>query len=229
MTFQVRGGEIVGIAGVEGNGQSELIQALLHPRDRVCRTSGQVKMLGQDVTHWPARRIRDLGVAFIPEDRLHEGLLPDRPVVENFLLGQQHQSAFRRHQFLNFPSLRSAAATAINEYDVRPSDLDLPAASLSGGNQQKLIVAREFHQQIRVLIAAQPTRGVDIGAIEFIHKRIVQARDNGAAVLLISSELEEILTLAERILVMYKGGITAEFHRGRVTETELGLKMGGAR
>jgi simple sugar transport system ATP-binding protein len=228
ITFSVRRGEMVGIAGVEGNGQSELVQALLHPRDPRCRTSGAVKVMGQDVSEWPAQRIRELGVAVIPEDRLEEGLLPERPVRENFLLGLQRSRAFSRAGFLDSRKLVAAATLAMKDYDVRPADLDLPAGKLSGGNQQKLIVAREFHRQPRLLIAAQPTRGVDVGAIEFIHQRIMRARDEGAGVLLISSELDEILTLSDRSLVMYEGRIVAEFSRGQASERELGLKMGGA-
>jgi general nucleoside transport system ATP-binding protein len=228
VSFSVRRGEIVGIAGVEGNGQSELVQAILHPRDAKCRTSGAVKLLGQEVTAWTALKIRDLGVAVIPEDRLQEGLLPDRPASENFLLGLQRSRPFNRAGFLDSLQLAESAAVALREYDVRPPDLDLPSGKLSGGNQQKLIVAREFHRQPRLLIAAQPTRGVDVGAIEFIHQRIVRARDEGAGVLLVSSELDEVLTLSDRILVMYEGRIVAEFARGQVTERELGLKMGGA-
>ena len=136
--------------------------------------------------------------------------------------------AFSRAGFLDLRGLARTAARAVTDYDVRPPDLALPAGKLSGGNQQKLIVAREFQRQPRVLIAAQPTRGVDVGAIEFIHTRIVRARDEGAGVLLVSSELDEILTLSDRILVMFEGRIVAEFRRGEVTERELGLKMGGA-
>ncbi|HZV33584.1 MAG TPA: ABC transporter ATP-binding protein, partial [Verrucomicrobiae bacterium] len=201
VNFSVRRGEIVGIVGVEGNGQSELLQALLHPRDARCRTSGTVNFLGNDVTDWHALRIRDLGVAVIPEDRQHEGLLLERPVSENFLLGLQRNSAFNRNGFLDSKAIAQTAAQALKEYDVRPSDLTLPAGKLSGGNQQKLIVAREFQRAPGVLIAAQPTRGVDVGAIEFIHQRIVRARDQGAGVLLVSSELDEILALSDRILV----------------------------
>ncbi len=228
ISFSIKRGEIVGIAGVEGNGQSELLQAILHPRDPDCRTSGTVGILGNDVTQWPARKVRDLGVAVIPEDRLHEGLLTERPVSENFLLGLQRSPAFSRGGFLNHSALARTASQAIAEYDVRPADLELPAGRLSGGNQQKLIVAREFQRQPQFLIAAQPTRGVDVGAIEFIHDRIVRARDGGAGVLLISSELEEILALSDRIFVLYEGRFVAEFSRGQVTERELGLKMGGA-
>ncbi|HWI58537.1 MAG TPA: ATP-binding cassette domain-containing protein, partial [Bacillota bacterium] len=227
VSFSVRRGEVVGIAGVEGNGQSELLQALLHPRDARCRTSGAVQFLGQDVTRWDAAQIRQLGVAVVPEDRLEEGLLLDRPLSENFLLGLQRSPAFSRGGFLRSRQLAAATTQAVQEYDIRPGEITLPAGNLSGGNQQKLIVAREFHRQPQVLIAAQPTRGVDVGAIEFIHQRIIRARDQGAGVLLVSSELEEMLTLSDRILVMYEGRIVAEFHRGQVSERELGLKMGG--
>lgn len=228
VSFSVKRGEIVGIAGVEGNGQSELLQAILHPRDPRCRTSGSVRFLGEDVTAYETLRIRDLGVAVIPEDRQQEGLLLQRPVSENFLLGLQRSPAFSRAGFLNSTSLQKTAAQAIEEYDVRPRDLATSAGKLSGGNQQKLIVAREFQRKPRVLIAAQPTRGVDVGAIEFIHNRIVRARDEGAGVLLVSFELDDILTLSDRILVMYEGRIVAEFKRGEVSESELGLKMAGS-
>ncbi|HTS17335.1 MAG TPA: ABC transporter ATP-binding protein [Verrucomicrobiae bacterium] len=228
VSFSVRRGEIVGIAGVEGNGQSELLQAILHPRDPLCRTSGTVRFLGEDVTHWDARKIRDLGVAVIPEDRQREGLLLDRPVSENFLLGLQRSPEFSRAGLLNSNALQTAATQAVEEYDVRPRDLAIVAGNLSGGNQQKLVVAREFHRMPGMLVAAQPTRGVDVGAIEFVHNRIVRARDEGAGVLLVSFELEDILTLSDRILVMYEGHVAAEFHRGKVTERELGLKMAGS-
>jgi ABC-type uncharacterized transport system ATPase subunit len=228
VSFYVKCGEIVGVAGVEGNGQSELLQAILHPRDASCRTSGTVKFLGQDVSSWEAWKIRDLGVAVIPEDRQREGLLMERPVSENFLLGLQRSSAFSHAGFLRSGSLETTAAQAVEEYDVRPRELTIRAGKLSGGNQQKLIVAREFQRKPQVLIAAQPTRGVDVGAIEFIHNRIVRARDEGAGVLLVSFELDDILTLSDRILVMYEGRIVAEFFRGHVTERELGLKMAGS-
>ncbi len=164
----------------------------------------------------------------IPEDRQREGLLLERPVSENFLLGLQRSSAFSQGGVLNSRNLLAAATQAEEEYDVRPRDLAIPAGKLSGGNQQKLIVAREFQRKPRLLIAAQPTRGVDVGAIEFIHNRIVRARDEGAGVLLVSFELEDILTLSDRILVMYEGRIAAEFARGQVSEGELGLKMAGS-
>ena len=190
----VRCGEIVGIAGVEGNGQSELLREILRRQPRT-------------------------NIGFIPEDRQLEGLLLDRPVSENFRLGL--------HRSFSRVELLQAAAVAVEEYDVRPRDLTIPARQLSGGNQQKLIVAREFYRKPKLLIAAQPTRGVDVGAIEFIHQRIVRARDGGAGVLLVSFELDEILTLSDRILVMYEGRIVAEFPRG-ASERELGLKMAGS-
>jgi simple sugar transport system ATP-binding protein len=228
VTFSVKYGEIVGIAGVEGNGQTELLQAMLHPRDKSCRSAGTVSFVGQDVTNWSAREIRQLGVAVIPEDRHNEGLLLGRSVAENFVLGLHRCREFSRAGVLNSRNVAASAARALQEYDVRPMELAIPASKLSGGNQQKLIVAREFHRNPRVLIAAQPTRGVDVGAIEFIHKRIVRARDGGTGVLLISAELDEILALSDRILVMFEGKIAGEFLRGRATESDLGLKMAGS-
>ena len=227
VSFSVRRGEIVGIAGVEGNGQSELLQRLLHPRERPTGGPGQIQVLGHDVTNCKACWIRALGVAVIPEDRSQEGLLAESPLSENFLLGQQRSRPFKRAGFVRARSLQIAANQALDEFDIRPRDLGVAAGKLSGGNQQKLVIAREFSRKPRLIIAAQPTRGVDVGAIEFIHTRLLQARDQGAGVLLISSEMEEILELSDRILVIYEGRIIAEFARGQVTEGELGLRMGG--
>ena len=227
VSFSVRRGEIVGIASVEGNGQSELLQTLLHPRERRAGGSGQLQVLGHEVTNWETCRIRALGVAVIPEDRRQEGLLAESPLSENFLLGQQRTSLFMRAGFVCARSLEIAANQALAEFDIRPRDLGVAAGRLSGGNQQKLVIAREFSRKPRLILAAQPTRGVDVGAVEFIHKRLIQARDQGAGVLLISSELDEILELSDRILVMYEGRIVAEFARGQVTEGELGVRMGG--
>jgi simple sugar transport system ATP-binding protein len=228
VSFSVKCGEIVGVAGVEGNGQTELLQAMLHPRDTNCRSAGTVTFLGHDVTNWSAREIRQLGVAVIPEDRHNEGLLLHRPITENFALGLHRDPEFSRAGVLNSRNIAASAARALQEYDVRPAEIAIPASKLSGGNQQKLIIAREFHRNPKVLIAAQPTRGVDVGAIEFIHKRIIRARDEGAGVLLISAELDEIFALSDRILVMFEGKFVAEFLRGKVDETTLGLKMAGS-
>ena len=228
VTFTVNRGEIVGIAGVEGNGQTELLQAMLHPRDKSCRSAGIVSFLGRDVSNWLARQIRRLGVGVIPEDRHNEGLLLDRSLAENFVLGLHRCPEFDRAGILNSRNITVSAALAMQEYDVRPAELTMRAGKLSGGNQQKLIVAREFHRNPKVLIAAQPTRGVDVGAIEFIHKRIIRARDEGAGVLLVSAELDEILALSDRILVMFEGKIVGEFLRGNVDEAALGLRMAGS-
>jgi simple sugar transport system ATP-binding protein len=228
VSFSVKYGEIVGIAGVEGNGQSELLQALLHPRDKYCRSAGTVSLLGRNVTNWSAREIRQLGVGLIPEDRQKEGLLPGQQVAQNFVLGLQRYPEFSRAGVLNSGTIAASATRAMQEYDVRPPEPTISASKLSGGNQQKLIIAREFHRNPKVVIAAQPTRGVDVGAIEFIHKRIIRARDDGSGVLLISAELDEILALSDRILVMFEGKIAGEFLRGKVNESDLGLKMAGS-
>jgi general nucleoside transport system ATP-binding protein len=228
VSFAVKRGEIVGIAGVEGNGQTELLQAMLHPRDKNCRSAGIVSFLGRDVSNWSARQIRRLGVGVIPEDRHNEGLLLDRSLAENFVLGLHRCPEFDRAGILNSRNIAASAALAMQEYDIRPAELTMRARKLSGGNQQKLIVAREFHRNPKVLIAAQPTRGVDVGAIEFIHKRIIRARDEGAGVLLVSAELDEILALSDRILVMFEGKIVGEFPRGNVDEAALGLRMAGS-
>jgi ABC-type uncharacterized transport system ATPase subunit len=227
VSFQVRSGEVVGIAGVEGNGQSELLQALIHPSDPRALSAGRVKVLGQDVTRLDAAEIKGLGVGVIPEDRHAEGLLLNRPMTENFMLGLQRTPAFFGRGFVRRAELEAATARAMEEYDVRPRAPELEAGRFSGGNQQKLIIAREFERKPKFLIAAQPTRGVDVGAIEFIHNRILKARTEGAGVLLVSSELDEILALSDRILVMYDGRMVGEFRRGQVTEREIGLLMGG--
>lgn len=236
LNFSVVGGEIVGVAGVEGNGQSELLHALVHPSELLktrhgLRASGAIRCMGEtifgDGQAMKADRIKAKGVGMIPEDRHKEGLLLGRPVWENFLLGMQRRREFARGGILRFGSILKSARAAVESYDVRPRSVDALAGGLSGGNQQKLIVAREFETRPGLLIAAQPTRGVDVGAIEFIHGRILEARERGAGVLLVSSELDEILALSDRILVMYGGKIVAQYERGQATERELGLHMGG--
>ncbi|MGK5082416.1 ABC transporter ATP-binding protein [Bdellovibrionota bacterium FG-1] len=232
VSFEVRAGEIVGIAGIEGNGQSELLQVLQHPGVYRSGLRGEVQIFGQKIIggaqKWNSARIKALGVGVVPEDRLREGLLLERPVRENFLLGLQRRPKFNRRGFISQKTLDSEVAVAFENYDVRPRDPLAIAGRLSGGNQQKLIIAREFERVPRLLLAAQPTRGVDVGAIEFIHKRIFRARAEGAGVLLVSSELDEIFTLADRILVFYSGKIVASFKRGEASEQMLGLAMGGA-
>lgn len=229
INIQVRGGEILGIAGVEGNGQTELLQALLHPKDQGQNIKkGSLRLFGEDVSHFSADQIRALCVGVIPEDRHREGLLLQKSVRENFLLGLQRRAPFYQKGLIATKTLKSEVRRIIDEYDIRPRSAEVPVSALSGGNQQKLIIAREFEFPPRFLIAAQPTRGVDVGAIESIHKRLLDARQKGCGILLISSSLDEILALSDRILVMYEGKIVAEFQRGQVTEQALGLRMGGA-
>jgi general nucleoside transport system ATP-binding protein len=227
VSFAVNAGEILGIAGVEGNGQSELIRLLLSPRD--CLAAGEIRLLDQDISRWSASRLRaEAEIALFPEDRLREALLLDSPACDNFLLGRQRRQEFRRHGFLlDTDKVEAAAAAAMRDYDVRPANTKALAREFSGGNQQKLVVARELSGNPRFLLAAQPTRGVDIGAIEFIHGRMLELRDRGAGVLLVSSELDEVLKLSDRVLVFYRGRVVGEFARAEFDESRVGLLMAG--
>ncbi len=225
LALSVRGGEIVGIAGVEGNGQSELLEALFHSAEKGIIESGSIRVLGEEVTGMRAAKILRMGVAYVPEDRHEQGLLLDRSVEDNFILGQQ--SSYAWYGWLRRRWIRAGIARAITAFDIRPRRVDLKIRGLSGGNQQKVIIAREFEKNPKVLVVAQPTRGVDVGAIEFIHGRILRAREAGVAVLLVSSELDEILQLADRILVLYSGRVVAEFRRGEADEKKIGQVMGG--
>ncbi len=228
ISLRVHGGEIVGISGVEGNGQSELLQLLLHPQKHTHQMSGSIEYFGKDVANYSTHQIKALGVGFIPEDRHKEGLLLERPVSENFLLGLQRRKPLSNRGILSYKCLERVTQQVLEEYDIRPKSTQISMSTLSGGNQQKVIIAREFKYSPKLIIAAQPTRGVDVGAIEFIHKQILKARTRGAGILLVSSELDEILALSDRIIVMYEGKMVAEFLRGGVTEQILGLRMGGA-
>ncbi len=231
VSFDVKRGEVVGIAGVEGNGQSELIRALIHPSHADCRTSGQVRLLGVDITHTRDSEIRSLGVSVIPEDRHEEGLLLDRSLEENYLLGLQRDARFSNRGWIKRAQLRTLVNEALEAHDVRPRDAEAKARGLSGGNQQKLVIAREFSRHPKCLIASQPTRGVDVGAIESIHSKILEARSGGTAVLLLSSELDELMGLSDRILVMYEGKFVAEHRRQQGSspydERAIGLGMSG--
>ncbi len=222
VSFTVRAGEIVGIAGVDGNGQSELIACLTGLRKP---TSGTVTVNGQDVTGQSPRRIRDAGVGHIPEDRQKRGLVLNFTVAENAALGDHR--AFARRGWLSYQRMVDKAKEIISGFDVRPPRHDYLARSLSGGNQQKVIVGREILRNPDLMIAVQPTRGLDVGAIEFIHRNLVSERDAGRAILLVSLELDEIMNLADRILVMYKGQIVAEVPGHEATEEGLGLLMMG--
>jgi simple sugar transport system ATP-binding protein len=227
ISFAVREGEVFGIAGVEGNGQSELVEVLTGLR-RV--QSGQVELNGQVITNFTTRMIRERGTCHIPEDRHRRGLVLDFSVAQNMVLGIHYRSPYVRNMLLdviNFGPIREKAQRLLREFDIRPPDQENPAGNLSGGNQQKVIVAREFDQNPKLLIAAQPTRGIDVGSIEFIHQRLLQARDDGKAVLLVSADLEEILSLSDRIAVMYEGQIAGILEPAEATEARLGLMMTG--
>jgi ABC-type uncharacterized transport system ATPase subunit len=224
ISFDVRAGEIVGIAGVEGNGQTELLRSLLLPEGRA------IEILGQDVANFSASRIRELPVAFFPEDRLRDGLLVDESAERNLLLGNQRNSKFvDRWGVIRAGALDHALERAWREFDLRPQRRGMPARGYSGGNQQKLVIAREFEHDPKLVISAHPTRGVDVGAIEWIHRRLLDARDSGAGVLLVSSELDEVLALSDRILVLLDGRVVAEYSGGSVDAPTIGRAMGGVR
>lgn len=231
VSFEVRGGEIVGIAGVEGNGQSELLQIIAHPKDYAAHSTGTIRILGEqtlgDKHGLAAYKIKELGVGVVPEDRHKEGLLLDQPLPESFLLGLQSNAPFSKAGVISQSAVLEGTREAIQEYDIRPRTTDIDAGRLSGGNQQKLVIAREFQHKPKFLVVAQPTRGVDVGAIEFIHGRILRARAEGTGVLLVSSELDEVMALSDRILVMYEGEMVAQFARGEADECRIGLYMGG--
>jgi ABC-type uncharacterized transport system ATPase subunit len=221
----VRAGEIVGIAGVDGNGQSELIDAIAGLRRP---TSGRIVVEGRDVTHDSANDILDAGLGHIPEDRQRRGLVLDFTLAENLALHDYDKQPASRFGWLYPNRLIERARRLLREFDVRGGGATTLASSLSGGNQQKVVVAREVSRNPQVLIAAQPTRGLDVGAIEFVHRRLVEERDNGRAILLVSLELDEILSLSDRILVIYEGRIVGEF-APEVSEEELGIAMTGGR
>jgi ABC-type uncharacterized transport system ATPase subunit len=226
LSFEVHGSEIVGIAGVDGNGQSELIDAITGLRKA---ESGRIVVAGKEVTSAAARECLDAGVGHIPEDRQARGLVLDFTLAENLALHDYRHEPDSRWGWL-FPSRMVARAKRLlTEFDVRGGGPQTPASSLSGGNQQKVVVAREVARNPRVLVAAQPTRGLDVGAIEFVHRRLVEERDENRAILLVSFELDEILSLSDRILVIYEGEIVAEFSPD-VSEDEIGIAMvGGGR
>jgi len=221
-TFSIAPGEILGIAGVEGNGQTELIEALAGLR----AATGTIALGGRDLVPLGVRERGDVGLSHIPEDRHDRALVLDYSVAENLILGQQHR--FTRGAALDAGRIFAHARELITHYDIRPADPSLPARALSGGNQQKVVVARELSRDFRVLLAAQPTRGVDVGAIEFIHARLREARDHGKAVLLVSADLSEVLALSDRIAVMYGGRIVALLPRAEASPETLGPYMTGA-
>jgi simple sugar transport system ATP-binding protein len=224
--LDVRAGEILGIAGVQGNGQRELVEALTGLRRAA---GGRITLLDKEITHSQPRHITDLGSAHVPEDRHKHGLVLPFSVSDNLVLNAYHVEPFSKRFFVNREAIEENAARLVREFDVRTPTVETAAGSLSGGNQQKTIVARELsHTTVKLLIVNQPTRGLDVGSIEFIHKRIVEARDSGVAVLLVSAELDEIMGLSDRIAVMYNGRIIAILPAKNADRNQLGLLMAGA-
>ncbi len=224
ISFSVKAGEIVGIAGVEGNGQTEIIEALA---GLISNAQGKIEFFGKDISNTNARKRKELGIAHIPEDRHKRGLLLDADLTENSILGVHYRPPVTSGGFLNSAAIEKRTREIIENFDVRPPQSQLPARALSGGNQQKLIIGREFELNPKLLLVSQPTRGVDIGAIEFIHRKLIDLRDAGAAVLLVSAELEEVTALADRLLVVRKGKIVGEVNPKTTSTEEIGLMMTG--
>lgn len=224
VSFEVRKGEIFAIAGVDGNGQTELIEAIAGLRKPV---SGKVELNGKDITGKTPRDAIEAGLGHIPEDRQKRGLVLKYSLAENSILGIHYKTPFAKGIIMNYNKVKEYARKLIDSYDVRTPNEDVLASALSGGNQQKMIVAREIEKDPELIIAAQPTRGLDVGAIEYIHKRLVEERDNGRAVLLVSLELDEVINLADRIAVIYDGNIVNILDAKDATEQKLGILMAG--
>jgi simple sugar transport system ATP-binding protein len=223
VSFSVRGGEIFAIAGVQGNGQTELTEAII---GLVRPDSGRISLDGRDITGAGVHGVLSDGVGYVPEDRLHDGLVGPFTVAENLVLDLYDKPPYGRGLALDLAEIERNAQTRVAEFDVRTSGVDTPAGTLSGGNQQKVVLAREMSRPLRLLVVAQPTRGLDVGSMEFVHRRIVAERDRGTAVVLVSTELDEVLGLADRIAVMYRGKIIGELPANAPAE-EIGLLMAG--
>jgi ABC-type uncharacterized transport system ATPase subunit len=225
VSFEVHAGEILGVAGVQGNGQTELVEILtgLHQA-----TSGRVTIMGHELTNGSPREITEAGVAHIPEDRQEDGLVLSYPVLDNLVLNRYYMPPFSHRKLINEGAIVENARQLVKTFDVRTPSIFVPVANLSGGNQQKVIVARELSRPVHLLVAAQPTRGLDVGSIEFIHSEIIKMRDRGVAVLLVSAELDEIMALSDRIAVMFSGRIVAILDRADATRERLGLLMAGS-
>ncbi|GGD38517.1 ABC transporter ATP-binding protein [Sinisalibacter lacisalsi] len=227
VSLTVHSGEVVGVAGVQGNGQTELVEAITG-LERVA--SGKIIFDGEDITHASVRERHSRGMAHIPEDRHRDGMISTFTIAENMVLNSYYEPAFARGMAIDWASVQKTAAKYCVDFDVRTPSVFLPAGNLSGGNQQKMVVARELERQTKLVIASQPTRGLDVGSIEYIHARLIEARDEGDGVLIVSSELDEIMGLADRILVMFDGRIVAEFDNtgGKADRNAVGLAMAGA-
>jgi ABC-type uncharacterized transport system ATPase subunit len=225
VSFEVRAGEVLAIAGVQGNGQTELAEALLGLRSMV-RGSGQVSLSGTALNGLSVRKHLEAGIGYVPEDRKKDGLVSEFSISENFMLNGSFGKPFANGVNIDFAARDEISSKLIAEFDVRTQSASTPVGKLSGGNQQKVVVARELSRDVKLLIAAQPTRGVDVGSIEFIHERIVAERDSGRAVILISTELDEVLALADRIAVMYRGRIVGIVD-AKTSREQLGKMMAG--
>jgi general nucleoside transport system ATP-binding protein len=225
LSLEVRAGEILGVAGVQGNGQREFVEALTGLRPVV---SGQVLLAGQEATNYTPRQITELEVAHIPEDREKHGLVRAYTIADNMVLNRYYVEPFSRRTVLNREKIAENGAQLVKKFDVRTPSIYTHAGNLSGGNKQKVIVAREFSRPVKLLIANQPTRGIDVGSIEFIHNQIVAQRDQGVAVLLVSAELDEILSLSDRVAVMFEGHIVKTLPIEEATRERLGLLMAGS-
>ena len=219
---EVRAGEIFGIAGVEGNGQRELVETICGMRPA---TGGRVEILGQDTTNWSPRKINRLGVAHVPENRSKHGVVAQYSIADNLVLNRYNHRKFSLRGVRNTAAINAEAKELVERFDVRTPGVDVAIDTLSGGNQQKVIVARELTGDLRALVVAQPTRGLDVGSIEFIHRKIIELRDQGVAVLLVSAELDEILSLSDRIGVLYRGRLAGTVEATEATREELGLLM----
>ncbi len=224
VSFDVRAGEILGVAGVQGNGQTELVEALTGLREAY---RGAIKLIGTEISHARPRRITELGSAHIPEDRQKNGLVLGFPVAENLVLNTYYRPPYSKGVIMQREAILETAHERIEDFDIRTPSPQTPVSSLSGGNQQKVIVARELSRPIKLLVASQPTRGLDVGSIEYIHGQLIAKRDDGVAVLLVSTELDEIMQLSDRIAVMYRGKIVDILPADQVTKEQIGLLMAG--
>lgn len=224
INFEVRAGEVLGIAGVQGNGQTELVRSLTGLLPAI---DGTVLLSGQDITHSNPRQITELGTAHIPEDRQKDGLVLGLPISDNLVLNTYYLKPYSKGIWLDQKVIIETGEKLVKSFDIRTPSVFTPASSLSGGNQQKIIVAREFSRPIKLLIASQPTRGLDVGSIEYIHNRLLAKRDEGCAVLLVSTELDEVMQLSDRIAVLYRGKIISILDAKTASKEQLGLLMAG--
>lgn len=223
VSFSVSAGEILAIAGVQGNGQTELAEALIGLR---AAEAGSIELAGKDVTTEKVRKRLESGIAYIPEDRKKDGLVPEFSVAENLMLNQSYKSRFTKGMLVDFAKRKQIASELVSAFDVRTPSVETPVGSLSGGNQQKVVVARELSRDVKLLLASQPTRGVDVGSIEFIHEQLLKQRAEGKAIVLVSTELDEVLALADRIAVMYRGRIVG-ITDASATREQIGKMMAG--